>query len=179
MSQIEQKSAGHRHGGHAVKVVAHIMLEAKKEGTQEFEIGSEATLLEVMHEAAELAGFELLPPRQKPFDELHSMNGEHVGAIIEHLDQTLAEYLHHAGHEPHFMVELVRTFRVNTRWDVAPKEEMTPREILALPRIHLNFEQYTLYKPESTEELPLDTPIKIKRGTDLEAQADGKYGGGH
>lgn len=175
MAQVEQESAGHgHHGGHRVDVTAHV----SGHPTQTFEIGSDATLLEVMERAAKLAGIALLPPRHKPFDLLHAMNGEHVGPVIEHLDQTLGEYLHHAGHSAHFTVELVRAFQVNTRWDVAPKEKMSPREILALPRIHLDYTQYTLYLPESTAELPLDTPITIERGTDLEAQADGKYGGG-
>jgi hypothetical protein len=131
-----------------------------------------------MERAARLAGAALLPPRQKPFDLLHVMTGEQIGPVIEHLDQSLDDYLCHASHSAHFTVELVRALHVNTRWDVAPKESMTPREILALPRIHLDFTKYTLYLPESTAELPLDTPIKIVRGTDLEAQADGKYGGG-
>jgi hypothetical protein len=97
---------------------------------------------------------------------------------IENLEQRLGEYLRHPGNSPHFTVELVRAIHVNNRWDEAPKEMMTPREILALPRIHLDPAKYTLYLPESTQELPPDTPIKLERGTDLEAQADGKYGGG-
>jgi hypothetical protein len=172
--ELKERGVGGHHGGHhRVEVTAHVTGHP----TQEFEIGSGATLLEVMERAAELAGVALLPPRHKPFDLLHAMNGEHIGAIIEHLDQSLDEYVH-AGHAGHFTVELVRAFHVNTRWDVAPKKEMSPREILALPRIHLDYTQYTLYLPESTAELPLDTSIKIERGTDLEAQADGKYGGG-
>ncbi|MGE3779528.1 MAG: hypothetical protein AB7F89_20230 [Pirellulaceae bacterium] len=74
-------------------------------------------------------------------------------------------------------MELALAIHVNTRWDVATKEAMTPREILALPRIHLDPAKYTLYPPESTQELPPDTSIKLTRGMDLEAQPDGKYGG--
>jgi hypothetical protein len=175
MAQVEQESVGHDHDeGRRVDVTVHV----SGHPTQVFEIGSHATLLKVMHRAVSLAGAELLPPRQPTFDLLHAMKGEHVGPVIEHLDLSLDDYLHHAGHQPHFTIELVRAFRVNTRWDVAPADMMSPREILALPRIHLDYTKYSLYLPEQNDELPLDTPIKIERGTDLEAQADGKYGGG-
>ena len=66
------------------------------------------------------------------------MNGEQVGEIIDQLDRSLDDYLRHPGHKPHFTIELVRVFHVNTRYDVAPNCEMSPREILALPRIHLD-----------------------------------------
>lgn len=175
MSQIEHETIGRGHnGGRKVDVTVHV----SGHPIQTFEIGSRASLLNVMEQAAKLAGVGLLPPRQKPFDTLHAMNGEQVGAVIENLDQLLEEYLHHAGKRPHFTVELVLAFHVNTRWDIAPDEMMSPRQILALPRIHLDFTKYTLYLPEQTTELPFDTPIKIERGLDLEAQADGKYGGG-
>ena len=160
--------------GQPVGVTVHV----SGHPTQTFKIGSGATLLEVMESAAASAGLALLPPKQKPFDRLHAMNGEQLGETIDHLQQTLGKYLSQKDHEPHFTVELVRAIHVNTRWDVAPKEEMSPREILALPRIHLDHTKYSLYLPESTKELPLDTPIKLERGVDLEAQADGKYGGG-
>jgi hypothetical protein len=174
MAQVDHEAAGHgHHGGRKVDVTVHVAAHP----TQTFEVGSRATLLDVMERAATLAGVGLLPPRQKPFDLLHAMNGEDAGPVIEHLDQSLDDYLHHAGHQPHFTIELVRAIHVNTRWDVAPKEMMSPREVLELPRIHLDYTKYTLYLPEQTSELPLDTPIKIERGTDLEAQADGKYGG--
>lgn len=175
MAHVEQETAGHgHHGGRRVDVTVHV----SGHPTQTFEIGSHATLLQLMERAARLAGAGLLPPRQRTFDLLHAMQGEQFGPVIEHLDQSLDDYLHHPGHRPHFTVELVRAFHVNTRWDVAPTEMLSPREILALPRIHLDYTQYTLYLPESTAELSLDTPIKVERGTDLEAQADGKYGGG-
>lgn len=174
MAQVEHETADHGHyGSRKVDVTVHVCGHP----TQTFRIGSDATLLEVMERAARLAGVALLPPRHQTFDMLHAMHGEQVGPVIEDLDPSLIDYLHHAGHQPHFTIELVRAFHVNTRWDVAPKEMMSPREILTLPRIHLDYTQYTLYLPESTAELALDTPIKVERGTDLEAQADGKYGG--
>jgi hypothetical protein len=75
-----------------------------------------------------------------------------------------------------FGIELTLAIRVNTRWDVATSESMTPREILALPQIALDFQQYTLYLPGSAEPLPLDAPVAITRGEVFEAQRDGKYG---
>ena len=132
-----------------------------------------------MTQAASSAGVALLPPRSKFFDRLREMDGEQIGAVIESLDQTLGEYLCQGGGQPHFTVELVLAIHVNTRWDVAVQESMSPREILALPRINLDPAKYSLYLPESTQELPADTPIKLTRGIDLEAQPDGKYRGGN
>jgi hypothetical protein len=53
---------------------------------------------------------------------------------------------------------------------------MTPRQILALPTINLDFQTYTLYLPNNSTPLPLDTPVPVDRGSVFEAQADGKYG---
>jgi hypothetical protein len=104
------------------------------------------------------------------------MHGEDVGHVIEHLHQTIEQYLRQPDARPHFAVELVRTFRVNTRWDIAPKPELSPREILALPRIHLEYTRFSLYLPESHDLLPLDIPIPVERGAEFEAQSDGRYG---
>lgn len=146
-------------------------------GTEAFSTSPHSTLLQLLDEGARLAGFSLLPPGECPFDRLHVLVGESVGPAIEDLNQTVGEFLRRTGSKPHFAIELVPTFRVNKRWDIAPKEELSPREILELPRIHLNHEEYTLYRPDETEALPLDTPIKVERGADFEAQRDGKYGG--
>jgi hypothetical protein len=147
--------------------------------TQEFEVASDTTLLQVMEQAASLAGLALLPPNEPPFDRFHSASGEEIGPVIEQLEQSLETYLRRGGHSPHFALELARAIRVNTRWDVAPDAEMSPRQILALPRIHLDPKDFTLYLSDSTAPLPLDTPVKLERGIDLEAQRDGKYGGSH
>jgi hypothetical protein len=157
----------------------HVDVTARVGGhaTQEFEIASEATLLDVMERAATLAGVALLPPMERPFDHIHEMNGDCIGTGIEFLDQTLAEYLRRGDRSPHFAIELALAIRVNTRWDVAPETSMSPRQILSLPRIHLDHKEFTLYLPDSTAPLPLDTPIRLERGIDLEAQRDGKYGG--
>lgn len=155
-----------------------VTVHVRGHATQTFKVAGEVTLLELMSDAVRFAGFALLPPKGRPFDRLHSMAGEQTGPVIEDLDQTLAEYLRRPGHTAHFTVELARAVHVNTRWDEAPREEMTPREILALPKIHLDPAEYSLYLPEKNEPLAVDTPIRVERGTDLEAQRDGKYGGG-
>jgi hypothetical protein len=171
----EQKDGVEVHAGghHHVHVSAHIL----EHGIETFLVTRHATLMEVMAEAARLAGFAVLPPTEHPFDRLHVMQGEEVGPVIEHLHQTIEEYLRHPDAKPYFAIELVTTFRVNTRWDVATKPEMSPREILALPRIHLDYTAYTLYFPEEEgKPIPLDTPIPIERGAEFEAQRDGRYG---
>jgi hypothetical protein len=174
MASVEQLVDHDHHGGRRVDVIAHIT----GHDVQDFHIGSDARLWDVMDKAAQLAGVALLPPKERPFDELHSMNGEHVGPIIENLDQSLAEYMRHTGFKAHFAVKLALAFHVNTRWDVAPKKDLSPRDILALPRIHLDFTKFTLYRPESNDPLPLDTLIEIHRGLKLDAHSDGRYGGG-
>lgn len=154
-----------------------VTVHVRDHATQTFKVAGEVTLLELMSDAVRFAGFALLPPKGRPFDRLYSMVGEQVGPIIDDLDEVLAKYLRRSGHTAHFTVELARAIHVNTRWDEAPREEMTPREILALPKIHLDPAEYSLYLPEKTEPLPVDTPVRIERGTDFEAQRDGKYGG--
>jgi hypothetical protein len=174
MAQLEQEviDAGLREHDHRLSVIVRILGHE----AEAFRISPHVTLLEVMAEGARLGGYALLPPNQRPFDRLHSLNGHEVGPVIDNLEQTLEEYLRHSPGDAHFAVELARTLRVNTRWDVAPKPELTPREVLALPRVHLDPAEYSLYLPECTEPLPPDTPVKIERGADFEAQRDGRYG---
>ena len=145
-----------------------------------FKLPENAALREVLEEGARHAGVALLPPSPlKPLDRLHNLlKHDQVGPAIDDLDQPLGPYLKRKDTTHHFGIELVLAFRVNTRWAVATKPEMTPREILALPAINLDYQQYTLYLPGSNDSLPLDTPIHLKRGEALEAQRDGKYGEG-
>lgn len=159
---------------------AHVTARNLATGTEaKFNLPENAVLLEVLEEGAKHLGIHLLPPApQKPLDLLHdiSQHGQ-VGPAIDNLDQPLGTYLKEKGTTPHFGIELVLAFRVNVRWAVATAPQMTPRQILALPAINLPYEQYTLYLPGSSDPLPLDTPITLKRGEALEAQRDGKYGG--
>jgi hypothetical protein len=97
-----------------------------------------------------------------------------VGPAIEQLDEPLDKYLQREGTSHHFAIELLDIFAVNTRWVIAPRPELSPREILSL--VGLSHEEYTLYPPHSDHVLPLDVPVKICRGERFEAQKDGKYG---
>jgi hypothetical protein len=155
-----------------------ILARVAGHGFEEFEVPGDATLSETMRETGRLTGVGLLPPGEHPFDRLHSIHGEQVGPVIEDLKETIDEYLEKSGVEPRFEVELQRTFRVNTRWDVAPSDQLSPREILALPKINLDYKEFTLYLPGKHEPLPLEVPILIERGADFEAQRDGRYGQG-
>jgi len=172
-TELKEDVEAHAGGHHRVQVATRVL----GHGMETFSVPRHATLVEVMAEGARLSGFALLPPSEHPFDRLHAMHGEEAGHVIEHLHQTIEEYLRHPDTSPHFAIELVTTFRVNTRWDVATKPEMSPREILALPRIHLDYTEYTLYFPEKKEPILLDTPVPIERGAEFETHRDGRYGG--
>jgi hypothetical protein len=172
--EAEKQAAGHH--PHEVMVIVHIHDDDYR-GTQEFKVSRHATLLHMMAEATRLAGLSLLPPEGRPFDKLYRGDDTSTGAI-EDLDEPVGECIREAVGHPHFLIELARAFRVNNRWAVAPARDMTPRAILALPEINLDYQEFTLYPPDSDDPLPLDTPVCVKRGTDFEAQRDGKYGKG-
>lgn len=134
------------------------------------------TLLEVMQKVANHFGKELLPNETNPLDRLHIVNkAGQVEPAIQDLAQIVEDFIHDE-HQKRFGVELVLAFRVNARWSVAPKPSMSPREILALPEINLDYQSYTLYRLNSAEPLPLDIATNVTRGSAFEAQKDGKYG---
>jgi hypothetical protein len=160
---------------HEVQVSTQLLAPGAEEF--KFKLPATAALLEVMQRGAELAHVTLLPNEQEPLDRLHNLlKRDEVGPAIEDLDQAVGEFITRPGTTKDFGIELVLAFRVNTRWAVAPAPELSPREILALPQINLDYTQYSLYLPNSIDLLPLDTPIKIERGMAFEAQRDGKYG---
>lgn len=160
---------------HEVHVVTEVIQSNPEE--HKFELPGSAPLLEVLCVGAQRASVQLLPNNEQPLDRLHVMFNHHeVGPAIEDLQQTLRHFLKHDQEKNHFGIELVRAFRVNTRWAVAPQPEMTPHQILDL--LGINYQEYTLYKERSATPLPLDTPLIIERGMIFEAQRDGKYGGG-
>jgi hypothetical protein len=161
--------------GHEIRVTVSLanLLSEKTE----FELPFAAPLLEVLQEGATKLNKTLLPNSEQPLDRLHNvLRHDQIGPPIDNLEQALGDYLRGKDTSRDFAIELVRAFRVNTRWAVAPKEQMSPREILALPAINLDFQQYTLYLPGKSDPLPLDTPIPIERGMAFEAQRDGRYG---
>jgi hypothetical protein len=158
----------------------HVTTRVLPDGeTAHLKLPTMASLLALLQEGADHAGVSLLPNRDHPLDHLHNIEKhDHTGPVIDNLDQALGDFLKTPESTRNFGIELVLAFCVNTRWAVAPKTQMTPREILALPKINLDPTQYTLYREKSTDPLPLDQPIAITRGLRLEAQKDGRYGEG-
>lgn len=160
---------------HEVQVNTRLLAPDAKEF--KFKVPGTAPLLEVFQRGAELAQETLLPTKDAPLDRLHNIvKHDQVGPAIDDLDQAVGEFVTRPGNTKDFGIEVVLAFRVNTRWAVAPKPELSPREILALPEINLDYTQYSLYLPNSTDLLSLDTPVKIHRGMAFEAQRDGRYG---
>jgi hypothetical protein len=158
----------------------HVTVKLLPAGNEaKFSLPENPPLREVLQEGAGLLHLDLLPPAPlEPLDRLHDIfKHDEVGPAITNLDQSLGAYLDEKGTTPNFGIELVLAFRVNTRWAVATGPQMTPKQILALPSINLDYQQYTLYLPGSATPLPLDQEIPITRGEALEAQRDGKYGG--
>jgi hypothetical protein len=154
----------------SVEVIGH-----DHPGRHRIELSSAAVLLDVLLTGAELCKVNLLPPGDNPWDKLENLRG-HTTIPISDLSENLDRYLAEDGATHEFGIILLRIFRVNSRWAIAPQEQLTPREILGL--VHLKSDEYTLYPPGSDKMLPLDTPVAVHRGECFEAQRDGKYGEG-
>lgn len=170
-AQEHTEGAEHRPERH---VHVSVRIIGADEEPVRLELEREATLRQVLERGLERAGKQLVPPPDPPLDLLHNLKHEAVGPVITDLTQPLWQYLRQPGTTHDFGIELVRAFRVNTRWAVAPQEHMTPREILDL--VGLDYTQYTLYPERSADFYQLDVPITITRGQVFEAQRDGKYG---
>jgi len=132
------------------------------------------SLREVMGLGAKALGEELLPPDARvPLDFLRNRRGHQWSDPIGNLETPLWAALAH-GDSRRFGIEYRLEVRINARWGVAPRDPITPRELL------LAFEfdpaQYSLYHTDSAEPLPPDTPMKVRRGERFEAQKDGRYG---
>jgi hypothetical protein len=150
------------------------VIDEPARGQHPVELSSAALLLDVLLTGAELCKVELLPPGTEPWDKLENVDRHGHLVVLPDLQETLDAFLRDDGHTHEFAIRLLRIFRVNTRWAIASKEDLTPREILAL--VNLKPEDYTLYPPGSDKLLPLDTPVRVHRGERFEAQRDGKYG---
>lgn len=136
-------------------------------------------LLSLIRQGAAQLGVALLPPGAdaRPLDQLRWLqpDGTYTPSI-EDLDQALWTFLRVHRGSRRFGIQLVAAFSVNTRWATATAPAMSPREILALPAVNLPFQDYSLYRPGSQQELSLDEPIPIHRSDHFEAVRDGKYG---
>ena len=162
------------HGSAEAEISVELFNDAEHH-RQHFRVAKTALLLDVLDEGARKLDVKLLPNPQTPLDLLRGVYRDHEVGVPLNLDLTLAEFLKQEPVTHHFAVELVLAIQINTRWRVAPKEEMTPKAILELA--DLPPAEYSLYYPcDSVEPLPPDTPVKLTRGQRFEAQRDGKYG---
>jgi hypothetical protein len=168
---VEQPKATH---GIDVELSVELLGDAEHH-LKHFRAPEEETLLFMLDEGARKLEVHLLPSAEKPFDHLRGVYEHHrVGEPLL-LEMTLEQFLRHEPRTHHFGVELVLAIEINTRWRVAPEQEMTPKAILALA--DLPWQDYSLYYPvDKVEPLPPDTPVKLHRGQRFEAQRDGKYG---
>lgn len=134
------------------------------------------TLLHVYEKAGEALHERLLPPPPAlPLDSLffHARDGE-WRPPNESLEVPLWEALGE-GMTRHLGIEYRLIVRINAKWGVAKAERMTPRELLS--EFGFDPAQFSLYRHDSSEPLPPDTPLHLHRGEHFEAQKDGKYGG--
>jgi hypothetical protein len=161
-------------GKHEVEISVEKFHEPTHE-RRHFRMPREATLLEVLDRGAQELGERLLPKPEQPLDRLRGVYKDHQAGEPLNLELTLGEFLREEPRTHHFAVELVLAIQINTRWRIAPENEMTPKEILTLA--DLPWQEYSLYFPcDSVDPLPPDTPVKLHRGERFEAQRDGKYG---
>lgn len=164
------------HDGAEVEISIELYNDAEHQ-RKHFRAAKTALLLEILDEGARKLGVKLLPDPQAPLDVLRAVYRDHAAGAPLNLDLTLAEFLKQEPVTHHFAVDLVLAIQINTRWRVAPKEDMTPKAILELA--DLPPAEYSLYYPcDSVEPLPPDVPVKLHRGQRFEAQRDGKYGHG-
>jgi len=135
------------------------------------------TLKEVFVKASHALDERLLPPPPlSPLDvfRLRRHNG-HWGDPVTDFELPLWVALAE-GFTRHTSIEYLREIRINTKWGVASKRVMTPRELLV--EFGFNPEEFSLYRRDSKDALPPEIPIELHRGEHFEAQKDGKYGGG-
>jgi hypothetical protein len=133
-------------------------------------------LLRVYEKAAEALHELLLPPAPSPPLDLlryRSREGEWrppLSSLETPLWEALAD-----GMTRHLGIDYQLIVRINTKWGVAPSPQMTPRELLTA--FGFDPAQFSLYRHDSSEPLPPDTPLHLQRGEHFEAQKDGRYGG--
>lgn len=159
---------------HQAEVSVGLLPDVEKTARR-FEVLRDALLLDILDKGATELQVTLLPAPRDPLDHLRGVyRGSKIGAPLD-LKLTLAEFLRQPDATDHFAVELVLAIQVNTRWRVAPTQQMDPRAILTLAG--LSPQEYSLYyPPDSVDPLPPDKPIELHRGERFEAQRDGKYG---
>lgn len=162
------------HDGAEVEISIELHNDAERR-RKHFRAAKTALLLEILDEGATKLDVKLLPNPQAPLDALRPVYSDHEAGAPLNLDLTLAEFLKKKPVTHDFAVDLVLAIQINTRWRVAPREQMTPEAILELA--DLPPAEYSLYYPcDSVQPLPPDVPVDLHRGQRFEAQRDGKYG---
>jgi len=158
--------------GH-VTVKVHILPSGE---FRTIKVQADITMEKLMEKIAKEFGQKLLPPHPLALLDKIFCYGKHnelLGPITD-LSLPLGKVIVQYRCKKKFGLELVRSIKVNAAWKVAPKEIMTPADILAL--FGMDYNQYTIYLPDSQDPLPLRVGINIKRGDCFEAIKDGRYG---
>lgn len=130
---------------------------------------------EVLQKGARALGERVLPPgNTTPLDLLRAR--KHSGEWSRPIqDLTLPLWVALLKkYDRRFAIEYVLAVKINATWGISPKEQITPRELLAAFGMDAN--EFTLYAVDSDQPLPVDTPMAVKRGQKFEAQKDGRYG---
>ncbi len=156
---------------------AHLGIRELPDGEEiKFAAGLSDTLRQVFDDGAKALGKPLLPPGgAQPLDILRcrERHGHRWSEPLTNLEQPLWLALAH-GCTRHFGIEYVLAVKINTRWGIAPSANATPRELLT--SFGFDPTEFSLYRANSADLLPPDTPLSIKRGDMFEAQKDGRYG---
>jgi hypothetical protein len=138
--------------------------------------GLSDTLRQVFEIGAHALGKSLLPPGgSEPLDILRcrERKGHNWSEPLTNLEPPLWLALAQ-GCTRHFGIEYVLAVKINTRWGIAPSANATPRELLT--SFGFDPTEFSLYRADSADLLPADTPLSIRRGYMFEAQKDGRYG---
>jgi hypothetical protein len=134
------------------------------------------SLLALMREGGTKLGMPVLPPGAEidPLDALRFLrkSGQWSDAILDLSEPLWLAIVH--GDSRHFGIEYKLVIQINTKWGVSPFSNPTPKQLLEA--FGFNPAEYSLYFANSSESLPPDVPLNLKRGDRFEAQKDGRYG---
>jgi E2/UBC family protein E len=153
-----------------------------KLGIQRFPDGKEVrfeaflndSILHVFNLGAEALATPLLPPNSStPLDRLRVKDRQSWTEPIQDLERPLRLLLQN-GSSRHLSIEYVLAIKINTKWGIAPSLGATPRQLLE--SFGFSPAEFSLYRVNSADTLPPDTPLTLARGEMFEAQKDGRYG---
>ena len=108
-------------GDHEVEFLVEVLHHPDHEPRHIY-VKRNATLLEVLDEAARKLDVKLLPNPHAPLDRLHgAYEHHHVGEPLD-LDLTVEDFLRQEPKTHHLGIELVLAIEINTRWRIAPEK---------------------------------------------------------